>query len=229
LAVFVFLQIEQVTSQARGGSHRGSNLTMAGVACNSDKGARPVGEFLAGKPVVRARIKAPLKDAAAVNATRWAFYETLADTCLPAEAWSSRHTKSNRARVGMPKTHMLDAACVGEVGTLPGRLLPSMEIKASARGHRCRTQHTARGLARGYCMRTISDIVRAAAPKGPQAALHLGRVAVPASGSFTAGNADGTNATSTKLLDHADGYGCAFRRALPPPAEAGVLQRGRLG
>jgi hypothetical protein len=228
LAAFVFLQIEHMTSQARGGSHLGSNLTMACVACNSDTGARPVGEFLAGKPTVLARIKAragaPLKDAAAVTATRRAFSEALADTGLPAEAWSSGYTKSNRARLGIPKTGVPDAAGVGEAGTLPGRPVPPIEIKARGRGHHCRTQLTARGLPRGYCMRA-----RAEAPTGPQAALHLGRVAVPASGWFTVGDADGTNATSCKLLHRADGCRCAFRRALPPPPEAGVLQRGRLG
>jgi hypothetical protein len=42
--------------------------------------------------------------------------------------------KFNRSRFGIPKTHALDAACVGEVGTLVGWQIPSMEIKASGRG-----------------------------------------------------------------------------------------------
>jgi hypothetical protein len=122
-------------------------------------------------------------------------------------------TKYNRARLGIAKTHALDAACVGEVGTLVGWHFP-----------------------RGYCMRPKSvrgfktgDMVRAEVPNGKQAGIHVGRVAVRASGSFTVGTADGINAKYCKLLDRADGCGYAWRPALPPPAEAGGLQRGRLG
>src|SRR5262252_6858224 len=66
---------------------------------------------------------------------------------------------------------------------------------------RCRTNPTAHGFPRGYCMRTKSvrvfktgDMVRAEVPKDKQAGIHVGRVAVRASGSFRVGNADGINA-----------------------------------
>jgi 5-methylcytosine-specific restriction endonuclease McrA len=232
------LQIEHVISRARGGSDRVSNLTLACVRCNTEKGARPVEEFLARKPAVLARIKAqaPLKDAAAVNAARSALYAALADTGLPLEASSGGRTTYNRARLGIAKTHALDPACVGEVATLVGCQIPSTEIKASGRGDYCRTKLTPHAFPRGYCMRTQSvrgfqtgDMVRAEVPNGKQAAIHVRRVAVGASGSFTVRNADGINAKYCKLLDRAGGYGYAWRPALPPPAEAGGLQRGRLG
>jgi hypothetical protein len=93
-----------------------------------------------------------------------------------------------------------------------------------------RTKLTAHGFSRGYCMRTESvrgsetgDRVRAEVPKGKKAAIHVGRVAVCASGSFQVGNADAINARSCKRLHRADGYGYACRPALPPPAEAGAL------
>jgi 5-methylcytosine-specific restriction endonuclease McrA len=120
----VALQIEHVSSRARGGSNRVSNRTLACVPCNTEKGARPVEEFLAGKPAVLARIKAqaraPLKDAAAVDATRWVLYPALADTGSPVEASPCGRTEYNRMRLGIAKTHALDAACVGRVGTLVG-------------------------------------------------------------------------------------------------------------
>jgi 5-methylcytosine-specific restriction endonuclease McrA len=234
------LQIEHIISRARGGSNRVGNLTMACVPCNTEKGARPVEEFLARRPAVLARIKAqataPLKDAAAVNATRWALYEALADSGLPVEASSGGRTKYNRARLGIPKTHALDAACVGALGTLVGWQIPTTEIKASGRGDYCRTKLTAHGFPRGYCLRTKSvrgfqtgDMVRAEVPKGKKAGIRVGRIAIRASGSFRVGNADGINAKYCKLLHRADGYGYARRPALPPPAEAGGLKRGRLG
>jgi 5-methylcytosine-specific restriction endonuclease McrA len=230
------LQIEHIVSRARGGSNRISNLTLACWSCNTEKGARPIEEFLAGKPAVFARIKAqaraPLKDAAAVNATRWALYQVLADTGLPVEASSGGRTKYNRARLGIPKTHALDAACVGDVATLVGWAVPTLEIKASGRGHYCRTKLTAHGFARGYCMRTkavrgfqTGDIVRAEVPNGKKAGVHVGRVAVRASGSFRVGNADGINATYCKILHRADGYGYGWRPALPPRPERRDFQR----
>ena len=69
------LQVEHITPRSRGGTDRVSNLTWACVPCNRRKGNRPAEDCLKCKPEVLARIKrqakAPLKDAAAVNSTRW--------------------------------------------------------------------------------------------------------------------------------------------------------------
>jgi hypothetical protein len=155
----------------------------------------------------------------AVNTTRSALYEALADTGLPVEASAGGRTKFNRSRLGT-----LDAACVGEVATLVGWRIPTLAIKASARGDDCRTKLTAHGFPRGYCRRTKSvrgfqtgDMVRAEVPTGKKAGHHVGRAAVRGNGSFRVGNADAINAKYCKLLHRADGY-CYARQ----------LQRGRL-
>ena len=59
-----------------------------------------------------------LQDAAAVNATRWALLNALKATGLPVETGSGGRTKFNRTRLDIPKTHALDAACVGAVDQL---------------------------------------------------------------------------------------------------------------
>ena len=70
------LQIEHIHPKSRGGSNRASNLTLACGACNQKKAALSVEVFLRKDPVrlarIQAKAKAPLKDAAAVNSTRWA-------------------------------------------------------------------------------------------------------------------------------------------------------------
>ena len=75
------LQIEHIHPRAKCGTDRISNLTLACEPCNIKKGAQDVQVFLANKPDVLKRIlaqaKAPLKDAAAVNTTRWALFERL--------------------------------------------------------------------------------------------------------------------------------------------------------
>jgi hypothetical protein len=43
--------------------------------------------------------------------------------------------------------------------------------------------------------------VRAEVPKGKNAGIHIGRVAVRATGSFRAGNIEGINATHCKLIE----------------------------
>jgi 5-methylcytosine-specific restriction endonuclease McrA len=69
------LQIEHIVPRAKGGTGRVSNLTLACEKCNLGKGAQDIAVFLKKKPDLLKRIlaqaKAPLKDAAAVNSTRW--------------------------------------------------------------------------------------------------------------------------------------------------------------
>jgi hypothetical protein len=59
-------------------------------------------------------------------------YEALADTGLPVEASSGGRTKYNRTRPRIAKTYTLDAACVGEVGTLASQ--PCARVRLSNRG-----------------------------------------------------------------------------------------------
>ncbi|BCL81079.1 HNH endonuclease [Ktedonobacteria bacterium brp13] len=69
------LQIEHIHPRAKGGTNRVSNLCLACDPCNTAKGTQDIKDFLKKKPEVLKRIqaqaKATLKDAAAVNATRW--------------------------------------------------------------------------------------------------------------------------------------------------------------
>ena len=72
------LQVEHLQAKANGGTDRVSNLCLACEPCNQAKGTQDIRVFLADKPDRLARIlaqaKTPLKDAAAVNSTRWALY-----------------------------------------------------------------------------------------------------------------------------------------------------------
>ena len=110
------LQVEHIVPTVRDGSNRVSNLTIACKPCNDAKGTPTAAEF--GHPEIQAQAKAPLRDAAAVNATRWALSHRLVATGLPLQMGTDRRTKWNRRGRGLPKTHGTDAVCVG--ASIPG-------------------------------------------------------------------------------------------------------------
>src|SRR3990172_205301 len=111
------LQIEHIKAKSNGGTDRVSNLTLACEKCNTRKGTQSIEKFLAKKSEVLKKIlaqaKAPLKDAAAVNSTRWMIFGMLKHFDLPIECGTGGMTKYNRMRNGHKKTHFLDAANVG--------------------------------------------------------------------------------------------------------------------
>lgn len=228
------IEIEHIVPKSRGGSDRVSNLTLACRTCNQAKGNRDIREFLAHDPERLAKIlaqaKTPLRDAAAVNATRWALYRALVDTGLPVEAGTGGQTKWNRTRLGIPKTHALDALCVGQVDKVRDWQVPVLRIRCTGRGSYQRTRLTKQGFPRGYLTRSksafgfqIGDLVRAVVTKGKKAGTYLGRIAIRASGSFniqTAGGlVQGIHHRFCTLLQRADGYGYFVQ---PKPKEAAL-------
>jgi len=139
------LQVEHIQPKAKGGTNRISNLCLACEKCNTKKGTQDIEKFLAKKPELLKKIlsqaKRPLKDAAAVNSTRWALFHTLSRTGLPVATGSGGLTKFNRTRLGLPKAHWIDAACVGKVEFVGLRKLEllttkPLNVKATGQGTR---------------------------------------------------------------------------------------------
>lgn len=213
------LEVDHIVPRSRGGSDRVSNLTLACHTCNQRKGNRPIEEFLRRKPEVLRKVvsqaKTPLKDTAAVNATRWALLERLKGTGLPVECGTGGRTKFNRTTQGYPKKHWIDAACVGKTGSAV-RLAPDMEafsIKAMGRGCRqmCRMDRYGFPQTGPKVVRTVhgfrtGDLVHAFVPNGRHAGAYRGRVAVRASGSFRIGDTDGVSWRYCRRLQYGDGY-----------------------
>lgn len=210
------LEIEHLTPKSRGGSNRVSNLTLACRPCNQKKGARTAAEF--GHPELQAKARAPLKDAATVNATRYATGNVIRDVGLPTAFWTGGRTKHNRVEQDYPKDHWIDAACVGESGqqvSLNG-IMP-LVIKATGRG-KYQVVHTDRyGFPRGKagrCKRVFEfqtgDLVMLNQPKGKYAGTHIGRLAgIRATGQFDLAAKVGKITASFKrctLLQRGDGY-----------------------
>ena len=230
------LEIDHVIPQSRGGSNRVANLVMACRACNLAKGDKPLEDFLAGRPEVLARIqaqrKAPLKDAAAINSTRWAIYERLKATGLPVETGSGGLTKWNRQNWALPKTHWVDAACCGASTPKLLRLLHVRPWLITASGRQKRQMRNVdkhgfpvgkpKGPSRVRGFRT-GDLVKAVVPPHLGAkGVHSGRVLVRTRGIFDLqtrhGRVKDIPARYCRSLHQKDGYDYQLGAALPPHA-----------
>jgi 5-methylcytosine-specific restriction endonuclease McrA len=207
------LQIEHLIPTSRGGSSWVSNLTLACDECNKKKGNRSAAEF--GYPQLMDKAKAPLKDAAAINTTRWALWRSLAALDLPLEIGSGGRTKYNRSRLGLAKSHWADAACVGAStpdqlrihGTIP------LLIRAVGHGRRQQCRTNASGLPLGHKPRArtfldwkTGDIVRAVIPTGKYTGRHSGRIAIPFRPSFQLNGQIDVHPRYLTRLQRADGY-----------------------
>ena len=216
-------EIDHVRPKDRGGSNRVSNLALACHDCNQAKGNRTASEF--GHPEVEAQARASLKDAAAVNATRWALYRRLLATGLPVEIGTGGRTRYNRARLELPKAHWIDAALVG-VST-PDDLRVAVEsvllIAAKGQGTRQMCGTNKYGIPTRHRLRQkrhfgfqTGDLVRAVVPVGKRAGAHVGRVLTRASGSFDIttkhGRQAGISYRYCHIIQRADGYAYTYRK-----------------
>src|SRR6266700_1649667 len=209
-------ELDHQLPRSRGGSNSVSNLVLSCHECNLAKGDKTAAEW--GHPEVERQARAPLRDAAAVNTTRYALVEALTTLGLTMRSWSGGRTRWNRDRFGIKKSHCFDALCVGE---LTGVRLPALRplvIIAQGRERYQRTNVDAAGFPRGYLTRekrirgcSTGDLVRAVVPGHLKTGgVHLGRIAVRASGSFRVGTIDGINARYCRVVQRLDGYDYAF-------------------
>jgi hypothetical protein len=224
------LEVEHLIPRSRGGSDRVSNLVLACHACNQAKGDQTAEEF--GHGHLMAQAKAPGSAAAAVNATRWALYERLQGFGLPLETGTGGLTKWNRVQWDIPKTHWLDAACVGS--STPARLrwqeVAPLRITAMERYSRQmrRTNDSgfpdkapkAMSVVGGF---RAGDIMCAVVPpSSTKAGTYVDRLAIRAIGSCNLKTVHGTmeriHVCSCRPLHRGDGYTYAYgrRAALPP-------------
>jgi 5-methylcytosine-specific restriction endonuclease McrA len=214
------LEIEHIIPKSKGGSNRVSNLTLACHECNQKKNNQSIDEFLSNNPKklnqIKAIAKSPLKDAAAVNATRWYLFNQLKKEGLFLEVGTGGRTKYNRETQNYPKKHWIDAACVGESGSNV-QLEPDMkilEIKAMGHGMRRMCSVDKYGFPKSYRPKErtymgykTGDMVLANVPKGKNKGIHIGRIVIRHKPNFKVNDIDGINPKYLTLLQKNDGYG----------------------
>jgi 5-methylcytosine-specific restriction endonuclease McrA len=230
-ATGVPLNIDHVRPRSRGGSNRISNLILACRSCNEAKGSTPVEEFLAHRPKRLAALlrqsKVSLRDAAAMNRTRWQLAVALKTLGRPVHAWSGGRTKWNRTAMGLDKTHTLDALSVGRLDHENGDAVVRVPqevcvVRATGRGVYARTtpdrfgfprlRRTRRKRHHGFA---TGDLVRATVPTGKWTGTWTGRISVRSTGQHSLMTPAGRFSVShvnLRLLQRADGYAYASRQ-----------------
>ena len=217
-------EVDHFIPRARGGSNAVSNLVLSCRPCNQAKGVQSAAVFLIHDPArlvsITHQLKVPLRDAAAVNATRNALFTALLRTGLPVMTGTGGQTKYNRIRLSVPKTHALDAACVGDMPAVYDWQRKHLAVKCTGRGSYARTKSNAYGFPRLRCARLkyaygyqTGDLVRVSKPSWKKS--KIGRLAVRQNGSFVLDDGVIVHSTTWRQcvrLQRADGYAyAAFR------------------
>lgn len=154
----LIMELDHFWPKSKGGSDSPRNRVPACVRCNRRKSNTLPAIFLIDEPEKRAWIEAglktPLKDAAAMNATRYKLVEAIERLGLPVETSTGGRTRWNRQRFDVPKTHALDALCAGNVnGVKDWKGKPTQVITCMGRGRYSRTANDKHGFPRGYLAR----------------------------------------------------------------------------
>lgn len=240
------LEVEHIVPKSRGGSNRITNLALSCVPCNQSKGNQTAEEF--GYPQVQLQARRPFRDAAMMNATRYKIRDVLADYGLPIETGTGGRTKFNRTRLGLPKTHWGDAACVG--ASTPQRLrIPAgrpLVIRARNHGypigrrqmkkvdkHGFPRKEQAKSGKRFYGFQS-GDVARAEIPAGTKnAGCHVGRLTVRKTGRFRFSKGNGgvldVHHRHLTLVRRADCYEYPMPNSELSPAMTLIASHQQLG
>ena len=130
-------ELDHIVPHSRGGADRVGNLVVSCHDCNAEKGNRSVEEFLARRPARLAAVKriqrASLAGASQMNIIVPELLRRLEAMDMPIAEYDAYTTSWTRRRLGVPKTHVNDALCIGAPDVLT--YLPDRKTVVRSVGH----------------------------------------------------------------------------------------------
>ena len=112
------LELDHVVPESKHGAYRIDNLVTACRRCNQRKDNQDLDDFLAADPPraqrIRRQLKQPLASATHLNWLMHLLRDNLAATGLPLVEHDAVTTALTRRQLEVSKTHVNDAACLGE-------------------------------------------------------------------------------------------------------------------
>lgn len=223
------LEVEHTMPRCLGGTNRVGNLAVSCQTCNSHKGGLHPKDWIVRCQGIGNKLnlrratsmqrvldgyRPSMKDAAAMNATRYAVGRVVKHHISDTTFWSGGRTKYNRGAQAYSKDHWIDAACVGERGSEVNLIAQNpLIIKAFGHGTRQMCRPDKYGFQRtqskprktSYLGFSTGDLVRAVIPLGRNAGTHVGRVAIRFRPSFSLNGFD-VHAKYLTILQKGDGY-----------------------
>ena len=130
-------ELDHIVPRSRGGSNRVSNLVVSCHDCNVRKGSKSVEEFLARRPArlaaVRRIRRSSLAGASQMNIIVPELLRRLGAMGIPVAEYDAYTTSWTRRRLGVGKTHVNDALCIGAPDALMH--LPDRKTVVRSVGH----------------------------------------------------------------------------------------------
>ena len=130
-------ELDHILPKSRGGTDRVSNLVVSCQQCNIAKGNSSIEEFLADRPVRLATVKriqrASLAGASQMNIIVPELLRRLEAMNISSAEHDAYTTSWTRRRLGVQKTHVNDAMCIGAPDALT--YLPDRKLVVRSVGH----------------------------------------------------------------------------------------------
>ena len=134
------LETDHIVPESRNGPYRISNLITACRKCNQAKSSMSLEEFLRDDPErlekVRAQLKESLSSATQMNWLMHLLRDELVNVGVSVTETDSVSTAYTRGKLGVQKTPVNDAACLGEPGRLAGVPENVLVIRSTGHGKR---------------------------------------------------------------------------------------------